>query len=332
MSDLVLVTGGAGFLGRHVVRTLLPAGRKVRVLDVAPDPGGDDVEWHTGSVTDSAAVSRAMAGVTGVIHLAAIPHLWAKPVTLFDEVNAHGTQVVLEAARAADVGAVVHVSSLTTRIGGATGGKPQHVTEAHRLAPQAMLGAYPRSKWLAEDAARKAWATGMPVRIAIPTMPMGPGDAGMTPPTRMVLDLVSGKTPAYLDTWMNIADVRDMAVALVALLDIETGSDGVLVGGDNILLGDLLARLQHLSGVTMPTATVPGWLAEGFAYLDEFVADHVTGKPPKAPVTGVRLARRAITFDMTLAEEILPPRRHTLNQTLNDLLGWFTDEALWQRS
>ena len=94
-----------------------------------------------------------------------------------------------------------------------------------------MLGPYPRSKWLAEDHARAARRDGLPVRIAIPTMPLGPGDSGFTPPTQMVLDFVCGRTPAYMESMMNVADVRDMAAQIVAMLEIDVPESGCFVGG-----------------------------------------------------------------------------------------------------
>lgn len=331
-SDLTLVTGGAGFLGQHVVATLLNSGKQVRVLDISSRNATSDLEWIEGSVTDPQTVREAYEGVSCVIHLAAIPHLWTRHVADFDRVNHRGTQVMLDEAQRRSVSAFVHVSSLTTRISGPTGGEPRLVSESDVPPLDAMLGAYPRSKWLAEEAARKAALQGLPVRIAIPTMPMGPGDFGLTPPSRMVLDFVSGKTPAYLETWMNVADVRDMAAGVVSLLTAHVPPQGVFVAGDNIQLSDLLGHLQKVSGVAMPRAKVPGVVAEAFAVADEFVSTHLTHRPPKAPVTGVRLARRPITFDGRQMDTFLPKRTYALDQTLADLLAWFTREGLWERA
>ena len=104
---------------------------------------------------------------------------------------------------------------------------------------------------------------------------------------------------------------------------------GLLV--EHFIAPDLLARLQHRSGVTMPSATVPGWLAEAAALVDEGILSRLTNRPPKAPLTGVRLARRPVSFDLAKANELLPERRHTLNQTLSDLFAWFEAEGLWRR-
>ncbi len=330
MSDAItLVTGGAGFLGRHVVALLEGRGDPVRVVDTQGAPEGCGADWRQGSVTDPQFLSQAFADVSEVIHLAAIPHLWSADSNAFDRVNHLGTQRVVDAAWTEGVSAFVHVSSLTTRISGEKSSLPRRVREADLPPLDAMLGAYPRSKWLAEDAARRAQAEGMPVRIAIPTMPLGPGDFSMTPPTRMALDFVSGKTPAYLDTWMNICDVRDMAAGIVALLDVPAPESGVFLGGNNLRMGEVLEHLQAASGVAMPKARVPGFVAEAFAYLDEFAADHLTHKLPKAPLTGVRLARRPIQFDMSLARELLKFEARPLDETLSDLLVWFEAQGYW---
>ncbi|GAA6154544.1 NAD-dependent epimerase/dehydratase family protein [Pyruvatibacter sp. HU-CL02332] len=328
-ANLTLVTGGAGFLGRHVVDCLLAGGCPVRVLDRQPDDRQSGAEWVLGSVTDEQTVASACNGVARIIHLAAIPHLWSSDMQDFARVNHTGTQMMLDAAKAQEVSAFVHVSSLTTRIAGAGGGVPRTVTEADLPDVEDMLGAYPRSKWLAEAAARQAYDDGLPVRIAIPTMPLGPGDIGLTPPSQMVLDFVSGRTPAYLETWMNIADARDMAASIVAMLDIDVPRHGLFLGGENLQLSDLLQRLEAVSGVAMPRSKVPGFVAQAFAYADEFVATRLTGKPPKAPLTGVKLARRPIQFDMQAARKFLPSPRHSLDETLSDLLNWFEAEGLW---
>lgn len=331
-SDLVLVTGGAGFLGRHVVAELLKAGLRVRVLDTAEGFARAGLEWIRGTVADPAIVKQAYVDVSQVIHLAAIPHLWTDDVRDFDRVNHHGTQVMLDEARQQGIAAFVHVSSLTTRISGSIGGDPRLVRESDIPPLTAMLGAYPRSKWRAEAAARAAASDALPVRIAIPTMPMGPGDVNMTPPSRMVLDFVTGGTPAYLETWMNIADVRDMATGIVSLLSREVPPHGVFVAGRNTQLSEVLGHLESISGVSMPRAKVPGLVAEAFATVDEFVSTQFTHRPPKAPLTGVRLARRPVIFDQSLSDALLPARAYTLDQTLADLLSWFSREGLWHRS
>jgi len=205
------------------------------------------------------------------------------------------------------------------------------VTEEDLPPLEAMLGAYPRSKWLAERAARNALAEGLPVRIAIPTMPLGPGDDNMTPPTRMTLDFVCGRTPAFVDAWLNLCDVRDAAAGIVDLLDAPPEPHGYLLGGPNIKLGDFLTVLARVSGVAMPGRRLPAWVAEAFAQAETFVSDVVTRTPPRAPLTGVRLSRRPVLFDSGRAANVIGYHPRPLSQTLTDLLAWFEEKGLWAR-
>lgn len=113
-----LVTGGAGFIGSHIVRALLEQRHAVRVLDNfstgrRENLSGLDVEVVDGDIRDSAAVEKAVAGVDYVFHEAAfvsVPQSMADPLTCF-EINQRGTEVVLEGARKAGVRRVVLASS-----------------------------------------------------------------------------------------------------------------------------------------------------------------------------------------------------------------------------
>jgi UDP-N-acetylglucosamine/UDP-N-acetyl-alpha-D-glucosaminouronate 4-epimerase len=115
----VLVTGGAGFIGSHLVRRLFANGYRVRVLDAfatgraANLDGLDGVDIQEGDVRSPADVAKAMRGIEGVFHLAALPSVarsWKDPVTTL-ATNAHGTANVVEAAIAAGVSALVYSSS-----------------------------------------------------------------------------------------------------------------------------------------------------------------------------------------------------------------------------
>src|SRR5688572_18067612 len=109
---LNLVTGGCGFIGRHLVEQLAARGERVRVLDLRPIAGSlEGVEQVVGSVTDPAAVARAMDGCERVFHLAANPNLWAPDPTSFDAVNHQGTRRVLDAAQKLGVQRLVYTST-----------------------------------------------------------------------------------------------------------------------------------------------------------------------------------------------------------------------------
>ena len=205
MSGVTLVTGGAGFVGKEVVKQLRARGERVRSFDLAAPAHGDDVQ---GSITKDDDVVAAMNGVETVFHLAGNAQLWARDASVFDEVNRRGTAVVVDAAVKAGVRKFVHCSSLTTLVGKSAPIGPSNADETTSHVPDDMLGPYPRSKLEAEyliDNAVKG--EGLNAVIAIPTEPLGPGDTALTPPTKMILDFANGATPAYIDCILNFVPV-----------------------------------------------------------------------------------------------------------------------------
>ena len=314
-----LVTGGAGFLGRHVVAALHAGGRRVRVLDQASNPGlASTIDYVRGSVTDRERVRMALAGVSRVFHLAAVPHLWAADKAVFEQVNVVGTRILLDEARRAGVTEMVHTSTDAILLAG----RGRLADERVSVTESDMPGAYCVSKLRAEHAVSEAVAGGMRIVIVNPTVPVGPGDENETPPTRMLLDFLNGRTPAYLDCTLNLVDVRD--VALGHLRAAESGRPGerYIIGGQSLGLGEVLSVLERLSGRIMPRRRIPYWLALAVAHVDEAIADRVTGRPPRAPLTGVRLARLLGPLSTAKAEGELGLNARPLDQSLTDFLAW----------
>jgi len=319
---LSLVTGGAGFVGRHLVEALQRRGEAVRVLDLVPVMGVDSV---VGSILDPEAAAGSMRGADTVFHLAGNAQLWSADAAEFDRVNHLGTRMVAEAARAAGVRRFVHCSSLTTLVGVGTSIGASTANESVRLAAEEMLGPYPRSKLLAE---RAAAASGLDCVIAIPTEPLGPGDESLTPPTRLILDLLAGKTPATIDCMLNFVDVRSLAQGLIAARDKGRRGERYLFGGENVSMRRLLASLEEATGVAMPRMELPYAVAFLAGLIDTAIVSRLTGKAPKAPLTGVRLAGRRVEFSSAKAEAELGWQSAPFEQALRSALDWYAAEGL----
>lgn len=320
----VLVTGGAGFIGSHLVRRLLDAGQRVRVLE---HPRAritllplDQIELVQGDIRDRSAVARAVRGCAEVYHLAANPHLWAQPRGLFHQVNYQGTVNVLEAALAAGAQRILHTSteSILTRVR-----QTAPIAEDQPLSLRDALGPYCRSKLLAEQYALRLAKAGAPIVIVNPTLPVGPGDWGRSPPTQMMLDFCRGKRREYLDAELNLMDVRDVALGMVRAMQRGRAGRRYLLGHENLSIRQVFAQLARLTGLPEPRWRVPYALALTAAYVSELVADVFTHRPPAATVTGVRLTRRVMHFDArrSLADLGLEPR--PVSQALADAVAWF---------
>ncbi len=327
-----LVTGGSGFIGHHLVGQLLDESFQVRILDIrdrAPvDPRADFIR---GSILDRALVRDSLSGVDVLFHLAADPNLWApNKRDHFLMVNTEGTVTVLEEARRARTERIVYTSTESI-LKGRRAGKPGILDENLERSLSDMPGPYCRSKFLAEQAALEAARDGLPVVVVNPTLPIGPGDRGPTPPTQMLLDFLNGKNPAFLDFEMNMIDVRD--AALGHLLAARHGRPGerYILGGENLLLSQVLLILREVTGLAMPRTRIPYGLALAVAAVSETMADFVTRKPPKASLTGVRIAGAEMVFDCAKARRELGLNPRSARAAITEAVAWFLAEGLLER-
>ena len=333
MEKKVLVTGGLGFIGRHLVDLLLARGDSVRILDIAepnnPLPG---VEYINGSIVDRDLVSRSLKEVQIVFHLAAKAGLWTRHKSEFISVNQWGTKNVLEAALATPtIEKVIHTSTESILKSYRHRHYQTKIDESVKLTLEDMPGPYCQGKFLAEQEAFKAVTMGLPVVIVNPTVPLGPGDYRLTPPSRMILGFLNGNYPAFLDCILNVIDVRD--VAMGHLLAQEKGKIGerYILGNTNLQLSELLATLAELTGLEMPKRRIPYWFALTVSIVQEFIADRLTHQPPAASLTGVRLARTPLLFDNTKAKQELGLNCRSLQESLLDAIEWYQQQNLLQR-
>lgn len=235
---------------------------------------------------------------------------------------------MLEAAAKAGVRRFIHCSSLTTLVGGKTPVGASNADERILLSPDEMLGPYPRSKRLAEIAVDEAVSRGLDAVIAIPTEPLGPGDESQTPPTRMILDFLNGRTPATIDCTLNFVDVRSLAEGFIAARDRGRRGRRYILGGENVPMRRLLDALEKISARNMPRAALPYWVALTAGVLDTTFLARLTGKAPTAPLTGVRLAGRRVSFSSARAKAELGWESAPFEGALRDALHWFSTQGL----
>jgi dihydroflavonol-4-reductase len=322
-----LVTGGAGFIGSHLVRLLVSQGRRVRVLE-HPKARIEHlpltkIDIFRADIRDRQAVDLAVQDCESVFHLAANPKLWTQKRGHFRQINFAGTVNVLEGALAAGVRRILHTSteSILTRARQTGPIAADVVVRQHDV-----IGPYCRSKYAAEKHALKLARAGAPIVVVNPTLPIGPGDLGRSPPTQMMLDFCRGKRREYLCADLNLIDVRDIAQGMVQAQEYGRTGRRYLLGHENVSIRDIFRRLSKLTGIPEPSWRVPYTLALAAAYVSEFVADIATGQPPAATVTGVKLTRRTMHFDAreSLAELRVRPR--PINESLADAVQWYREQ------
>ncbi|MHB1871497.1 MAG: hopanoid-associated sugar epimerase [Steroidobacteraceae bacterium] len=321
------MTGATGFVGAALARTLIAAGWQVRALTRA---GSDPrnlralaVERTVGDLTDAPSLERAVAGCDAVFHAAADYRLWVPDPKTMYRANVDGTRNLLEAARRAGVQRVVYTSSVAC-IGLPADGSVG--TEDTPVGLESMVGHYKRSKFLAERVALEAAEQGAPVVIVNPAAPVGPRDLKPTPTGQIVLDAALGRTPAYVDTGLNIVHVDDVAAGHVLAFHRGRPGERYILGGENLPLREILVQITRLAGRAPPRIRLPHGVVLPIAYLAEGFA-RVTGKPTRVTVDSVRMARKRMYFSSEKAARELGYRSRPAALAFADALEWFRAEG-----
>ena len=314
-----LVTGASGFIGWHIARLLGERGHKVRALVRPASRLRElDAERVTGDLRDAVSLDRAVVGCGLVFHVAADYRLWARDARELYESNVEGTRNLLEAARRAGVERVVYTSTVGC-IGIPKNGLGDETVPV-RL--EEMSGAYKRSKFLAERVALNAAASGFPVVVVNPTAPVGDHDVKPTPTGKIVLDFLKGALPAFIDTGLNLVDVRDTAEA--HLLAAERGRPGerYILGSENLTLAEILRKLARLTGREAPRVKLPYAVAYAAGVVTTGWA-RVTGRQPLAPLDAVRMAKKKMFVSIEKAQRELGFSPGAVDVALGRAVEWF---------
>jgi dihydroflavonol-4-reductase len=282
----VYLTGASGFIGGHVAKALRESGAEV--VDERVD------------LLDAAGLARVMEGCDALVHVAALYSYDASP-ELLERVNVDGTRCVLGAAASAGVSRVV-----VTSTAGTCGPVPGRAATEEDAPPAWELSVpYKRTKLEAERLALDAGAV-----VVNPTAPVGSGDLRPTPTGRMVAGVAHGRVRGYLaGTGLNVVDVRDVGVGHVLALEHGRPGERYLLGGENLALRELFARIADIAGVTRPRIRVPYAVARAAAAV-RLVNRHE-----------VRLARLPMYFSSEKAERELGYRVRPVERALTRAVG-----------
>jgi dihydroflavonol-4-reductase len=315
----VLVTGASGFLGWHVARVLRERGFPVRALvRQGSRVTGLDVERVTGDLRDAASLARAVAGCGLLFHVAADYRLWARDPGELYRSNVDGTRNLLQAARQAGVERVVYTSTV-----GCMGIPPNGLgDEETPVSAKDMAGDYKRSKFLAEQVALEFARGGLPVVIVNPTAPVGDHDVKPTPTGKIVLDFLNGDMPAFIDTGLNVVDVRDTAEGHVLACERGRSGQRYILGSENLTLAQILQKLAQITGRKAPTMKLPYAVAYCAGACSTAWAG-VTGRPPRVPLDAVRMARKKMWVTHQKAQRELGFNPGPADRALARAVEWF---------
>jgi len=318
----VLVTGASGFLGSAIASALRARGHGVRVLARLSSPrtnlNAADVICE-GDLRDRASLAAALKGVRHLFHAAADYRLWARNPEEIQRSNVEGTRLIMEEALSAGVERIVYTSSVATLK--LTDGAAS--TEDNPLADGEGIGAYKRSKVAAERLVEAMiQRDGLPAVIVNPSTPIGPRDVRPTPTGRIIVEAASGRMPAFVDTGLNLAHVDDVAAGHIAALERGRIGERYILGGDNVLLADMLADIARLVGRRPPKLKLPRTMLYPIAYGAELLAT-LRGVEPFITSDGLRMARHHMFFDDSKARRELGYVSRPYREGLADAIAWF---------
>jgi len=323
------VTGGSGFIGANLVHELVARGHEVKVLlRESSDRRGLRVATYEpvfGDLSDRDSLLRGIKGCDWCFHAAASYRLWLKDYASMYVTNVEGTRNVLEAASQAGCSRIIYTSTVGCIGLPARDGDQIVPTDENRHSSLGRMSShYKRSKWEAEQVALDLASEGKPIVTVNPSAPIGPRDVKPTPTGKVIVDFLNRAMPAYLDTGLNWVHVRDVAIGHILAAEKGRIGERYILGNaeGNWTFKRVLAVLSDITGLPAPKFKVPYIFALAAAHVDETISS-ITGKEPKAPLAGVRMAKYKMFFNPAKAISELglpqtPPRK-----ALEDAVEWF---------
>ncbi|UOX89482.1 NAD-dependent epimerase/dehydratase family protein [Amycolatopsis sp. FBCC-B4732] len=248
---LIAVTGGTGFLGGHTVAALLRRGHRVRLLARDAGRAPSTVDVVDGDVTDPGAAARLVDGADALLHAAGVYTFDSRRRAEVRRVNVGGTANVLDAARRAGTGRIVHVSTV-----GAL-----YPAREPSIGPASPVGR-PRETYLAAKAeaeliARAHRDAGAPVTITYPPALLGPADPHLGDQNARLRDLLRGLMPMWPSGGLPIGDVRDSAELHARLFEPAAPGPAYFGPGHFLRTRDYLAAVRAATGRRLPAVFLP---------------------------------------------------------------------------
>jgi len=321
-----LITGGTGFLGSHIARTLIKAGHTARVLRrktsslklLAELP----VEHAIGDVMDTESLDAAMDGCEWVFHVAAVADYWRANRVKMYLVNVNGTINVLNAAQRAGVRRVIFTSS-GAALGMRKDGRPADESVMFNLSPNQFP--YGHSKHLAELEIQRAVAQGQDVVILNPAIIYGPGDLNLISGS-MITELAGGKMFIYPDGGATVIDARDVADAHLAAAERGRAGERYLLGAVDMSHKALLKLIADVVGAPPPTVRIPAYITPLLAAAVGVIRQAGVTLPIDA--NQIRLSARNVYFDCHKAWRELGEPKVDLRQSLEDTYRWYVEQGV----
>jgi len=156
-----------------------------------------------------------------------------------------------------------------------------------------------------------------------PTTPIGERDIKPTPTGRIVVDFLKRKFPAYVDTGLNLVDVRDCAEGHLLALDKARPGERYILGGENLTLKQILDKLASVTGIPSPSIRLPYALAYATGVVDTLISGRILHREPRVTLDSVRMGRKKMFVTSAKAERELGWNPGPVDGALQRAVNWF---------
>jgi len=318
---MTLVTGGAGLVGTELIKQLLVQGKEVKAIynkTPLPDFNNKNITTVKCDIRDIVALQEIMEGVTNVYHCAAIVTFSKKNIDELYAVNIVGTTNVVNASIDAGVKKLLHVSSVSAlgRLKDA-----QYITEEIMETEESNRNVYSKSKFLAEMEVWRGIVEGLQAVIVNPSVILGVADWNNS--STKIFKTAFEEFPWYTDGVTGFVDVRDVAKAMILLMDSEITNQRFILNAENVSYKDVFTEIANGFGKKPPHKKVTPFIA-ALVWRMSALKSYLTRKEHLLNKETAQKALAKIYFDNTKIIKSLPgflfrPIKETINDTCKAL-------------
>ena len=327
MNKKILITGANGFVGSAITKLALKKKFKVNVL-VRHDADIKNLEEvkskikiFYGDLRDIESLESPISESDIIFHVAADYRLWARnPKELYDS-NVRGTENICLVSNKLNK-ILVYTSSVAT-LGISEKEESNEDTEVNF---KEMLGDYKKSKYLAESIVlRFIKKKKLKAIIVNPSTPIGSGDIKPTPTGKIILDVLNGKMPAYVDTGLNLVHVDDVAEGHFLALRYGKFGEKYILGGENLHFKDFLDLISEYGSRPKVKVRINPKALLPLAYINQFFFKFFINKTPSLTVDGLKMSTKKMFFSSDKAKKKLRYRPRSVKNAIKDAVSWFKD-------
>ena len=321
----ILVTGGTGFIGSHLVKHLHNKGHNLKLLirdtsDISPFEDLKNIKYITGDVRDIDSLYKAVDNVDLIYHLAAYVGIWAKDKSIYEDINVKGAENIAKVALEKDK-KLIYMSSFTA-IGPTPIDSEEPVDESYEN-PDDLFMDYEKTKFQGKNIIKEYIKKGLKATLLYPGIVYGPGDFNIF--GEMLFDIVRGKflgCPGKGDSIACFAYVYDLVDIMEKIGDRDDIiGESFILGGENIKFGEYLDLIAEIAGVKKPRhfpmsgAMFYGWLCE--------VKANLTKKMPYITRSTVAAIKYNRNYSSKKAVDKLGYKITPLREGLTKTIEWY---------